>query len=212
MADDKLPDSSGESDETSPTEATEAPGTPAELTADAEIEDPRDRPEDPYVDDPATPDINEAKLDRATDEVAEDHDAVPVNPVGREARASSERRRTRANRPVRRAEGVTAAQTAEPATDSAEVEAEPIRIGAGRTRSTAPVRRERPADADHGPKRMTPAKFVMESVAELRKVVWPTGNEVQQYFVIVLVFVLFIMTVVSLLDLGFGWLILKMFG
>lgn len=207
MADDKLPDSSDESDETRPTESTEAPDTPAELTADAEIDDPRDTPEARYVDDPATPDINEAKLDRATDEVAEDHDAVPVNPAEGNQRTSSQPRRARAGRPARRARSAAAAET-----DRPEAEPEPARIGAGRARTTAPVRRERPTVTGTGSKRTTPAKFVVESVGELRKVVWPTGNEVQQYFVIVLVFVLFIMTVVSLLDLGFGWLILKMFG
>jgi preprotein translocase subunit SecE len=49
-------------------------------------------------------------------------------------------------------------------------------------------------------------------VAELRKVVWPTQQQLVTYFVVVLVFVLVIMTIVSLLDLGFGRLVFKVFG
>lgn len=215
MADDQLPDSTNESDETKPTEPTGTDATaeagatdqPAELTADGEISDPRDTPDDAYVDDPSTPDINEAKLDRATDEVAEDDDAVAINPI--------ERRRSRANRPVRKAKSDKVVD--EPAEELLEediepVEPEPARIGSGRARPTAPVRRERSTTETDTGKRTTPAKFVAESVGELRKVVWPTGNQVQQYFIVVLVFVLFIMTVVTLLDLGFGWVILRVFG
>lgn len=169
MADDKLPDSADESDETTPTDPASESETPAELTDSAAIDDPRDTPDDGYIDDPATPDINEAKLDRASDEVAAAEDPVTVSSA-------------------------------------------PLRVGAGRVRSTAPVRRERAATTESGAQRATPARFVAESVGELRKVVWPTGNQVQQYFIVVLVFVLFIMAIVSLLDLGFGWLILKVFG
>jgi len=49
-------------------------------------------------------------------------------------------------------------------------------------------------------------------VAELRKVVWPTQQQLITYFVVVLVFVLTIMTIVSVLDLAFGRLVFKVFG
>ncbi|MGI8458173.1 MAG: preprotein translocase subunit SecE [Propionibacteriaceae bacterium] len=62
------------------------------------------------------------------------------------------------------------------------------------------------------PKRTTPAQFVREAVGELRKVVYPTGSQLANYFVVVLVFVLFIIGIVSLLDLGFGWVIFRMFA
>jgi len=61
-------------------------------------------------------------------------------------------------------------------------------------------------------KRTTPAQFVREAVGELRKVVYPTGSQLANYFVVVLVFVLFIIGIVSLLDLGFGWVIFKVFS
>lgn len=83
--------------------------------------------------------------------------------------------------------------------------------------ATAPARKtaRTPSRKESAPapgKRTTPAQFVRESVAELRKVVWPTGTQVQQYFLVVLVFVLFIIAFVGLLDLGLGWLLLKLLG
>ena len=62
------------------------------------------------------------------------------------------------------------------------------------------------------PERTSPIKFVRQSIGELRKVVYPTGQQLLNYFVVVLVFVLFIIGIVSLLDLGFGWAILKIFS
>lgn len=61
-------------------------------------------------------------------------------------------------------------------------------------------------------RRTGPVTFVKESVGELRKVVYPTGQQLLQYFVVVLIFVLFIIGIVSLLDLGFGWAIFKIFS
>ncbi|MBA8793050.1 preprotein translocase subunit SecE [Friedmanniella endophytica] len=61
-------------------------------------------------------------------------------------------------------------------------------------------------------KRTTPVSFTKEAVGELRKVVYPTGSQLGNYFVVVLVFVLVIVAFVYLLDLGFGWAIVKIFG
>ena len=57
-----------------------------------------------------------------------------------------------------------------------------------------------------------PIKFVRQSIGELRKVVYPTGQQLINYFVVVLVFVLFVIAYVSLLDLGLGWAIFKIFS
>lgn len=57
-----------------------------------------------------------------------------------------------------------------------------------------------------------PVTFVGQSVDELKKVVWPSKQEMAGYFVAVLIFVVFIMLLVSLLDTGLGWLVLKVFG
>ncbi len=61
-------------------------------------------------------------------------------------------------------------------------------------------------------RRTSPATFYRQMVAELRKVVWPTRPQLITYFWVVLVFVAVVMTFVSLLDLGFGKLIFKVFG
>jgi preprotein translocase subunit SecE len=49
-------------------------------------------------------------------------------------------------------------------------------------------------------------------VAELRKVVYPTQQQLVTYFFVVLVFVLFLMMLVSLMDLAFGKLVFEIFA
>lgn len=93
--------------------------------------------------------------------------------------------------------------------------ARPVRKGAGSSdvpaKGAATPRRKASARDDES-RRATPVQFVGQSVDELKKVVWPTWPQVQQYFWAVLVFVLIVMAYVGLLDLGFGWLMLKLFG
>ena len=69
--------------------------------------------------------------------------------------------------------------------------------------------RERGREAD---KRTSPAVFYRQVVAELRKVVWPTQEQLVTYFFVVMVFVLFMIGLVSLLDLGFGKLVFWVFS
>ena len=61
-------------------------------------------------------------------------------------------------------------------------------------------------------KRTSPTTFYRQNVAELRKVVWPTRQQLITYFWVVLVFVVVVMTLVSLLDLGFGKLAFAVFA
>ncbi len=61
-------------------------------------------------------------------------------------------------------------------------------------------------------KRTSPVTFYRQVVAELRKVVWPTQQQLITYFLVVLVFVAVVMTIVSLLDLGFGKAMFAIFG
>ena len=61
-------------------------------------------------------------------------------------------------------------------------------------------------------KHVSPATYYRQIVAELRKVVWPTQQQLVTYFIVVMVFVLIVMTIVSLLDLGFGKLVFEIFG
>ncbi|MCF6379119.1 preprotein translocase subunit SecE [Nocardioides KLBMP 9356] len=48
-------------------------------------------------------------------------------------------------------------------------------------------------------------------VAELRKVVWPTQQQLITYFFVVLVFVVVMMALVTVLDLAFGKLVFAVF-
>ena len=62
------------------------------------------------------------------------------------------------------------------------------------------------------PARTTPVTFYRQVLAELRKVVWPTREQLVTYFIVVMVFVAVMMTLVSLLDLGLGKLVLEIFS
>ncbi len=48
------------------------------------------------------------------------------------------------------------------------------------------------------------AQFFRQVVDEMKKVVYPTREELWRYFLVVIVFVVIIMAAVGLMDLGFG--------
>jgi preprotein translocase subunit SecE len=54
--------------------------------------------------------------------------------------------------------------------------------------------------------------FYRQVLAELRKVIWPTRKELVTYTTVVIVFVLIIIAYVSVLDLAFGQVVLRIFG
>ena len=54
--------------------------------------------------------------------------------------------------------------------------------------------------------------FLRQVIAELKKVVRPTRNELITYSTVVLVFVCAVMLFVSILDYGFAKLVLWLFG
>lgn len=132
-------------------------------------------------------------------------ESTPVASSEDQVETPAPSRRPRSSRPVRKA----AASAEDP---------EPIEL-ADDEASLEPVRKGRPTPRQKDAikpvtetRRTGPGQFVKESVAELGKVVWPTSSMVGQYFAVVLVFVTFIIALVSLLDLGFGWALLKLFG
>jgi preprotein translocase subunit SecE len=112
--------------------------------------------------------------------------------------------------------------------DDGEGEGDLVTVGAPRRRSskgtaapgsavkTSRGPKGRPTPSRRGDvakkERTGPIKFVRESIGELRKVVYPTGQQVIQYFVVVLVFVLFVIAYVSLLDLALGAALFKLFS
>jgi preprotein translocase subunit SecE len=77
-------------------------------------------------------------------------------------------------------------------------------VTATRTESPAP----RPAGGRGG----RPTRFVRESISELRKVLWPSRNELVTYSIVVIVFVVIMVSLVAGLDVGFAKLVLSVFG
>ncbi|ONI68669.1 preprotein translocase subunit SecE [Kribbella sp. ALI-6-A] len=77
------------------------------------------------------------------------------------------------------------------------------------TRTPAPSGAGQPAESKSGNRLL---RFYRQVVAELRKVVWPTRKQLSTYFVVVLTFVVFVIAIVSVLDLAFGWAMFKIFG
>ena len=57
-----------------------------------------------------------------------------------------------------------------------------------------------------------PTRFIRESVSELRKVLWPSRNELVTYSAVVIVFVVIMCAIVAGLDVGFAKLVLAVFG
>ncbi|WP_165400399.1 preprotein translocase subunit SecE [Motilibacter rhizosphaerae] len=54
--------------------------------------------------------------------------------------------------------------------------------------------------------------YIRQVVAELRKVIWPTRNELTTYTTVVIVFVIAMIALLSVLDYGFGRLMFWVFG
>jgi preprotein translocase subunit SecE len=82
---------------------------------------------------------------------------------------------------------------------------------ATQTRGTSAEKRDRtgrPAKVA----RVTPAVFLRQIVAELRKVIWPTRKELGTYTTVALVFVIVMVAIVTSLDYGFTKLVFAVFG
>ncbi|MFI0240935.1 preprotein translocase subunit SecE [Streptomyces sp. NPDC016845] len=56
------------------------------------------------------------------------------------------------------------------------------------------------------------ALFYRQIVAELRKVVWPTRNQLTTYTTVVIVFVVIMIGLVTVIDYGFSHLVKYVFG
>ena len=69
-----------------------------------------------------------------------------------------------------------------------------------------------PVRSDKAGERTNPITFYRQVVAELRKVVWPTQQQVITYFFVVLVFVAVMMAYVAGLDFGLGKAMFAVFG
>ena len=67
-------------------------------------------------------------------------------------------------------------------------------------------------DSRDDQQRTGPVTFLRQVIAELRKVVWPTRDQLVTYFIVVMVFVMAMMLIISSLDLAFGRLVFAVFG
>jgi preprotein translocase subunit SecE len=83
---------------------------------------------------------------------------------------------------------------------------------ATQTRGEAAEKRSGGGRAPKRSSRTTPALFFRQVVGELRKVIWPTRKDLVTYTVVTLVFVLFMVVIVTSLDYGFTKLVFEVFG
>ncbi len=74
------------------------------------------------------------------------------------------------------------------------------------------TRSEATAPRSPGGRGGKPTRFVRESISELRKVLWPSRNELVTYSIVVIVFVVIMVAIVAGLDIGFARLVLLLFG
>ncbi len=78
--------------------------------------------------------------------------------------------------------------------------------------STATPERGRPRKED----RLSPparlALFYRQIIAELRKVIWPNRKQMVSYTSVVLVFLVFMVTLIGVIDLGLARLVMLVFG
>ena len=65
---------------------------------------------------------------------------------------------------------------------------------------------------DRRNERTGPVLFYRQVVAELRKVVWPTQEQLVTYFFVVMVFVVLMMALIAGLDLGLGKVVFWLFN
>jgi preprotein translocase subunit SecE len=75
-----------------------------------------------------------------------------------------------------------------------------------------PAQRRARSGGPAGRSRWSPALFVREVIAELRKVLWPTRRELRAYTAVAVVFVVVMTAIVTGLDYGFTKLVFAVFG
>ena len=180
-----------------------------ELTnASDEVDSTPDRgdPEDMVVDDPQQLSEAEAVARRARSSRPQRRDGAKNSAGSDSPRRGAARRSDRSGADA--SSGAKDLKTARRSRTSAKGTDAPQR-----KMTTAPVRRKKAQAAKNDEhKRANPIEFCKQSVAELKKVKWLSSQDLGQYFVVVLVFVLVVIAYVSGLDVLFGWLLIKLFG
>ncbi len=168
-------------------------------------DDPRDASDAELTDeqlDRETPGVDDAgELEAAEAEVAADAESEEDKVVAGRAAGKRDRRGR-----------ITASDDDEDeaiAGRAARTASRPAGRTGGGTRSRAEAERDR-AEAQR--KKRSLGRFLREVVAELRKVIWPGRRELITYTTVVIVFVAFIVALVSGLDLLFAQGVIAVFG
>ncbi|MQA26961.1 MAG: preprotein translocase subunit SecE [Micromonosporaceae bacterium] len=153
-------------------------------------------------DDDAVDERLDQEADETLDEAAEDEEALDDDDLvdvddDRESEDEDD------DRPARRgAAGVRRAEA------GAETKTRPAK--------SRPGKEKEKAEKEKAPRRGGPIafliRFVREVVAELRKVIWPTRNELVTYTIVVVIFVVAMLGIIALLDYGFAKGLLFVFG
>ena len=107
-------------------------------------------------------------------------------------------------------EPVTVGARATAGSARAAARASAARAGVTAAKGRPTPTRERGRDRVGVPSRVS--RYLKEVVAELRKVLWPTRNEMVTYSVVVVLFLIFMIAVTWGADFGFARLILLIFG
>jgi preprotein translocase subunit SecE len=71
-------------------------------------------------------------------------------------------------------------------------------------------KRDKPGPAKRD--RTSPALFLRQVMAELRKVIWPTRRELRTYTIVALVFILVMVVIITSLDYAFTKLVFWAYG
>lgn len=133
--------------------------------------------------------------------------------AGRRRSTSAPIRRTGANDPEADDEAI--AELEDGFTDDEKAAAAAVRRSSNAPvkKTTATRKRSESEKAERDPYTAdNPAEFVKQSASEIQKVVWPTWPQLTTLFLSVLIFVLFVIAFVGLLDVLFGWGLLALFG
>jgi preprotein translocase subunit SecE len=87
-------------------------------------------------------------------------------------------------------------------------EASPTKNGSGTAKKTAKKRGDGPSRNPF----LYVWNYLMQVIAELRKVIWPNRKQMVSYTVVVLFFLAFMVALIAGVDLGVGKLVMWVFG
>ena len=119
---------------------------------------------------------------------------------------------TRPQRPTGKRSRRGAVDEESEAVDSGEVtDGKATKNGSGTATKTAKKTADRPGKGGRNPIAFV-WNYLLQVVAELRKVIWPNRKQMVNYTAVVLVFLAFMVALIGLVDLGLAKLVMSIFG